>query len=45
MASELTHIYHGAKKKKQLEITVASPKGGDTPIDRKFESLFTHGWR
>lgn len=30
--SELTHIYHGAKKQ-GIEITVASPKGGDTPID------------
>ena len=26
--SELTHIYHGAKKQ-GIEITVASPKGGD----------------
>lgn len=34
--SELTHIYHGAKKQ-GIEITVASPKGGDTPID--LESL------
>lgn len=30
--SELTHIYHGAQKQ-GIEITVASPKGGDTPID------------
>lgn len=30
--SELTHIYHSAKEQ-GIEITVASPKGGDTPID------------
>lgn len=30
--SELTHIYHSAKKQ-GVEITVASPKGGDTPVD------------
>ena len=30
--SELTHIYHRAKKQ-GYEITVASPKGGDVPVD------------
>ena len=30
--SELTHIYHGAKKQ-GIEITVANPKGGYIPID------------
>lgn len=30
--SELTHIYHSAKEK-GYEITVASPQGGDTPVD------------
>ena len=30
--SELTHIYHRAKEQ-GAEITIASPKGGDTPID------------
>lgn len=30
--SELAHIYHRAKKQ-GYEITVASPKGGDVPVD------------
>lgn len=30
--SELTHIYHSAKEQ-GLEITIASPKGGNAPID------------
>lgn len=30
--SEVTHIYHSAKKH-GYEITIASPKGGNTPID------------
>nr|WP_233173960.1 type 1 glutamine amidotransferase domain-containing protein [Pedobacter sp. ASV19] len=30
--SELTHIYHAAKEK-GYEITIASPKGGNVPID------------
>lgn len=30
--SELTHIYHAAKEK-GCEITIASPKGGNVPID------------
>lgn len=30
--SELTHIYHNAKRR-DFEITIASPKGGNTPID------------
>lgn len=30
--SELTHIYHSAKEQ-GLEVTVASPEGGNTPID------------
>lgn len=30
--SELTHLYHEAKKQ-GWEITIASPKGGNTPID------------
>jgi putative intracellular protease/amidase len=30
--SELTHIYHSAKEQ-GYEITIASPKGGHTPID------------
>ncbi|MCW1962035.1 type 1 glutamine amidotransferase domain-containing protein [Chryseobacterium viscerum] len=30
--SELTHIYHAAKEK-GWKITIASPKGGNTPID------------
>jgi putative intracellular protease/amidase len=30
--SELTHIYHLAKEK-GWEVTIASPKGGDVPID------------
>lgn len=30
--SELTHIYHSAKEKK-WDITIASPKGGNVPID------------
>ncbi|WP_431609725.1 type 1 glutamine amidotransferase domain-containing protein [Chryseobacterium sp. 'Rf worker isolate 10'] len=30
--SELTHIYHKAKEK-EWQITIASPKGGNTPID------------
>lgn len=30
--SELTHIYHSAKEQ-GYEITIASPKGGNTPID------------
>ena len=30
--SEFTHIYHLAKEQK-YDITVASPKGGDTPVD------------
>lgn len=30
--SELTHIYHAAKEKR-WEVTVASPEGGDTPVD------------
>jgi putative intracellular protease/amidase len=30
--SELTHIYHTAKEKKWV-VTIASPKGGDVPID------------
>ena len=30
--SELTHIYHAAKEK-GYEITIASPNGGDVPID------------
>lgn len=30
--SELTHIYHSAKEK-GYEITVASPEGGNTPVD------------
>lgn len=30
--SELTHIYHSAKER-DYEITIASPKGGNTPID------------
>ncbi len=30
--SELTHIYHIAKEKKWM-VTIASPKGGDVPID------------
>lgn len=40
--SELTHIYHGAKKQ-GIEITVASPKGGRYSYrSGEFESL-THG--
>lgn len=30
--SELAHIYHSAKEH-GVEITIASPKGGDTPVD------------
>lgn len=30
--SELTHIYHSAEKHK-YEITIASPKGGNVPVD------------
>lgn len=30
--SELTHIYHTAKEK-NWEVTIASPKGGEVPID------------
>jgi len=30
--SELTHIYHSAREK-AFEITIASPKGGNTPVD------------
>lgn len=30
--SELTHIYHSAEKRK-YEITIASPKGGNVPVD------------
>ncbi|HEX5154783.1 MAG TPA: type 1 glutamine amidotransferase domain-containing protein [Parafilimonas sp.] len=30
--SELTHIYHAAKEQ-GFDITIASPKGGNTPID------------
>lgn len=31
--SELTHIYDRAKKR-GYDIVIASPKGGDTPVDR-----------
>lgn len=30
--SELTHIYHAAKEK-GWQVTIASPKGGNTPVD------------
>src|SRR5699024_12696862 len=30
--SELTHMYHSAKER-NYEITIASPKGGKTPLD------------
>lgn len=30
--NELTHIFHSAKEQ-GYEITVASPKGGDVPVD------------
>lgn len=30
--SELTHIYHGARQK-NWDITIASPKGGNVPVD------------
>jgi hypothetical protein len=30
--SELTHIFHSAKER-GYETTIASPKGGNTPID------------
>lgn len=30
--SELTHIYHSAKEQ-GYEVTIASPKGGNTPVD------------
>ncbi len=38
--SELTHIYHAAKQK-GYEITIASPNGGNVPIDPESLKLFT----
>lgn len=37
--SELTHIFHSAKEK-GFEITIASPKGGKTPIDPESLKFF-----
>ncbi|WP_250255350.1 type 1 glutamine amidotransferase domain-containing protein [Chryseobacterium sp. Marseille-Q3244] len=38
--SELTHIYHAAKEK-GYDITIASPKGGNIPIDPESLKFFT----
>lgn len=38
--SELTHIYHSAKEK-GYDVTIASPKGGDVPIDPESLKRFT----
>lgn len=38
--SELTHIYHAAKEK-GYEITIASPNGGNVPIDPESLKRFT----
>lgn len=38
--SELTHLYHEAKQK-GYEITIASPKGGNVPIDPESLKRFT----
>ncbi|MGL6128812.1 type 1 glutamine amidotransferase domain-containing protein [Chryseobacterium artocarpi] len=38
--SELTHIYHAAKEK-GYEITIASPEGGNVPIDPESLKYFT----
>lgn len=38
--SELTHIYHSAKEK-GYEITIASPKGGNVPVDPESLTYFT----
>jgi len=38
--SELTHLYHEAKQK-GYEVTIASPKGGNVPIDPESLKRFT----
>ncbi|ROI06692.1 MULTISPECIES: type 1 glutamine amidotransferase domain-containing protein [unclassified Chryseobacterium] len=38
--SELTHIYHAAKEK-GYEVTIASPKGGNVPVDPESLRYFT----
>lgn len=38
--SELTHIYHAAKEK-AYEMTIASPKGGNIPVDPESLKYFT----
>ncbi|WP_347216158.1 type 1 glutamine amidotransferase domain-containing protein [Chryseobacterium sp.] len=38
--SELTHLYHAAKER-GYEVTVASPKGGNVPVDPESLKYFT----
>ena len=38
--SELTHLYHEAKEK-GYDVTIASPKGGNVPIDPESLKAFT----